>query len=277
MSEREAFWILNILRLLDSWPLGFAVSDNRILYQRKDHLAWVTINRPRSLNAIDPEMSRELRRVFEDFRDTDDAWVAVLTGVGRAFSTGADLKAADAAVADATPFGGITRDFHTWKPIIAAVNGYALGGGLELALCCDMRICSEGAQFALPEVRWGIMANAGGTTRLPRAVPPGIALKAILTGDYITAEEALRHGLVSDVVPEDELRPRAESIAERILANGPVAVRAAKQAALRGIDMGTNESLAFSYYLGRSLWNTKDAWEGIRAFEEKRPPRFEGQ
>ena len=253
------------------------MSDDKILYEKHGRLVRITFNRPHSLNAIDPGMSQQLRRVFEDFRDSTDAWVAILTGAGRAFSTGADLKVVNAAVTQTIPFGGITRGFYTWKPIIAAINGYALGGGLELALCCDIRICSESAQFGLPEVRWGIMANAGGTTRLPRVVPLAIAMKAILTGEYITAEEALRYGLVSDVVPEDELLARAESIAERILANGPVAVRAAKEAVMRGLDMPSDESLAFSYYLGRSLWSTKDAWEGVQAFKEKRPPQFEGQ
>ena len=255
--------------------------DTRILYEKRNRIAYVTLNRPEAMNAIDPDMSVRLLEIFTDFRDSDDAWVAIFTGTGdRAFCTGADLKAMGAKSspkAYGVAFGGITRGFKTWKPIITAVNGYALGGGLELALFSDIRICSENAQFGLPEVRWAIMPNAGDTTRLPRAIPQAIAMKLILTGGRLSAKEALQYGLVSDVVPRDQLIAKAEEIANAILANGPLAVRAVKEAVLRGLDMPVDDALEFSYYLGRFIGTSEDSKEGPKAFAEKRTPNFQAR
>ena len=180
-----------------------------ILYESSGHLAYVTINRPDRRNAIDPATSHELKAAFEDFKADDNAWVAILTGAGdEAFSAGADLVAmsqplsggGDGVAMRRRPFGGITRGYECWKPIIAAINGYCLAGGLEIALSCDIRIAAEHAQFGLPEPKRAIIPGAGGTQRLPRAVPLAFAMELLLTGDRFDAETALRFGLVSRVV-----------------------------------------------------------------------------
>jgi enoyl-CoA hydratase/carnithine racemase len=181
-----------------------------VQYERRNRVACVTINRPEAHNALDPQTNRELRRAWEQFRDDSGAWVAVLTGAGdKAFCAGADLKTLipQRAVAaregrQATPdersggddggFGGITRGFVTWKPIIAAINGHCLAGGLELALACEIRLASTNAQFGLTEVRWALIPGAGGTQRLPRAIPLSMAMEMILTGNPIDAQEAYR-------------------------------------------------------------------------------------
>ncbi|MDE3094879.1 MAG: enoyl-CoA hydratase/isomerase family protein [Chloroflexota bacterium] len=236
------------------------------------------------MNAIDPATSAELLRAFEAFRDDDALWAAVLTGAGdRAFSAGADLVAMAAASARGeapdlrVPFGGITRKFDCWKPIVAAINGHCLAGGLELALCCDIRIAAGHAQFGLPEVTRAIIPGAGGTQRLLRAIPSAAAMQLLLTGGRFDAQWALRVGLVSEVVAADRLLPRALEIADEICRNGPLAVRAAKEAALRGRETTIEEGLRIENEKGREVIATADAREGPRAFAEKRAPRYEGR
>jgi len=185
--------------------------------------------------------------------------------------------AAGRGVGLSVPFAGITRDFECWKPIIAAINGYCLAGGLELALCCDIRIAAEHAQFGLPEVTRAIIPGAGGTQRLPRAVPSAAAMHLLLTGGRFDAQWALRFGLVTEVVPADRLLPRALEIAEEICRNGPLAVRAVKQAALQGPDRSLNDGLDLEAELGRQVLRSEDAREGPRAFAEKRPPVYRGR
>gem|GEM_PF-1234685 len=176
-----------------------------ITYEKKGRIAYVTINRPDALNAIDPETNDELAAAFADFRDDPEVWVAILTGSGeRAFCSGADLKTliphyvrlSEQGRLGIVSLGGITRNFDCWKPLIAAVNGYALAGGLELVLACDLRIASENARFGQPEVRWGLIPGAGGTQRLPRALPLAKALELMLTPTQLTADEALKFGLI---------------------------------------------------------------------------------
>ena len=184
-----------------------------------------------------------MKAAFEDFKADDNSWVAILTGAGeQAFSAGADLVAMSAALSGGgdgvpmnVPFGGITRAYECYKPIIAAINGYCLAGGLEIALSCDIRIAAEHAEFGLPEPTRAIIPGAGGTQRLPRAVPLAFAMELLLTGDRFDSATALRFGLVSRVVPAAELMPTAETIAGKILENGPLAVRAIKEVAMRGL------------------------------------------
>ncbi|MFQ6019716.1 MAG: enoyl-CoA hydratase-related protein [Dehalococcoidia bacterium] len=255
-----------------------------VIYEKKGHLARITINRPDRLNAIDPETSREMHAAFSDFKEDDDLWVAILTGAGdKAFSAGADLKAlAQAFMSGQTvpfdvPFGGITRDFQSNKPIIAAVNGFCLAGGLEIALACDIRIAAEHASFGLPEPKRAIMPAAGGSQRLPRMLPHSFAMEMLLTGERLDARDALRFGLVSRVVPANALMATAEEIAERILECGPLAVRATKQAALRGLDLSLEEGLALEAELAAQVFSSEDAREGPLAFMQKRKPEYKGR
>ncbi len=256
-----------------------------IAFETKGRLAYVTINRPDRRNAIDPDTSRELRDAFEAFKSDDDAWVAILTGSGdQAFSAGADLVAMAQSFAGGgqgmrydVPFGGITRGFECWKPIIAAINGYCLAGGLELALSCDIRVAAEHASFGLPEPKRAIIPAASGTQRLPRVVPLAFAMELLLTGNRFDAQTALRFGLVSRVVPTDELMATAEEIARGILECGPLAVRAIKQAALRGREMSFEDGLKLESQLAGQVFQSEDAREGPTAFAQKRKPDYKGR
>jgi enoyl-CoA hydratase/carnithine racemase len=258
-----------------------------IMYQKEGRLALVTLNRPDKLNAIDPQTSFELQQAFGDFRDDDDVWVAIITGSGeKAFSTGNDLVAmakaqagGDAAAREMlrAPFGGITREFVCWKPIIAAIRGYCLAGGLEVAMSCDIRVAAEDSQFGLPEVTRAIIPGASGTQRLPRLIPRGLALELLLTGGRFDAQWALRAGLVNHVVPADQVMAKAREIAGVICANGPLAVRAAKESALRGLELPFEEGLRQEWDVSRKVMASEDAREGPRAFAEKRKPDYKGR
>jgi len=259
-------------------------------FEVRGQIAIVTIDRPEALNAIDPDTDRALVEAWLRVRDNAEIRVAVLTGAGeRAFSAGADLRsvgefyrsltsAERLARAEIVPgLGGLTRNLGLWKPVIAAVNGYCLAGGFELALACDIRIAAATATFGLPEVTWGLMPGAGGTQRLPRLAPLGAALELILTGERISAAEAYRLGIVSRVVPLAELMPTALALAERICRNGPVAVCAAKEAVYRGLHLPLEEALRLEQLLAEPVRQSEDAQEGPRAFLEKRAPVFKGR
>jgi enoyl-CoA hydratase/carnithine racemase len=254
-----------------------------IIYEKQGPVAVLTLNREKQLNSINAQTSREMLQAWEDFRDDPALRVAILTGVGeKAFSTGMDLVATASGEnqfdgGPQAPFGGFTKRLPLYKPIIAAVNGYCLAGGLELALACDIRICTPEARFGLPEVRWAIMPGAGGTQRLPRAIPQAWANYMVLTGEQIDAETALRLGLVSHVVPLPELMDKAHQIAAIICERGPLAVRTAKEAILRGQDMPLDHGLAYEDVLLGRLMATEDAKEGPRAFAEKRKPEYHGR
>jgi enoyl-CoA hydratase/carnithine racemase len=253
-----------------------------IIYEKQGAVAVLTIHREQALNAINALASRELHAAWQDFRDDPSLRVAILTGAGeKSFSTGMDLVATASGenqfAGPQAPFGGFTKRMPIFKPIIAAINGYCLAGGLELALACDIRICSPDARFGLPEVRWAIMPGAGGTQRLPRAIPQAWANYLVLTGEQIDAETALRLGLVSHVVPKEDLLDRAKQIAGVICERGPLAVAAAKEAILRGQDMPLDHGLAFEDLLLGRLMATEDAKEGPRAFAEKRKPEYRGR
>ena len=259
-------------------------SYEHIVVERRERVYLVRINRPAVLNAIALETSGELRQAWCEFRDDADLWVGILTGTGdRSFSVGADLKARARTgtvghMQRATvPFGGITDDFQTWKPMIAAINGYALGGGLEMALACDLRLASPNAELGIPEPRWGLMAAGGGLVRLARVLPLAVAMELAVTARRMPAEEALRHGLVNAVVPRDELLDTALSWAERICELGPLAVRASKELIMRSLEMPLRDALAMDDHVAFRLAASEDAEEGIRAFNEKRAPRFQGR
>lgn len=260
-----------------------------ILYEKKGKVAYITINRPEAMNAIDFETNNELAEAWSDFRESPDLWVAILTGAGeKAFCAGADLKKFIPNLqgperdkvdkhSHRPGFGGITGNLKIWKPIIAAINGICIAGGTEIALACDIRIAAENAKFGLVETSLGLIPGAGGTQRLPRLIPFGRALEMILSAEMIDAREAYRLGLVSKVVPSGELLDTANKVGERICQMGPLAIRAAKAAMYRGIDLPVDEALALELSYARLILETEDAKEGPKAFAEKRKPEFKGR
>jgi enoyl-CoA hydratase/carnithine racemase len=259
----------------------------RILVEQDGRITTITINRPERRNAIDAQTSYELKQAFEAFKADDEQWVAILTGAGdKAFSAGNDLVAMSELMAGKltldpevtrAPFGGITRGFECWKPIIAAVNGFCLAGGLEIASSCDIRVAAEHATFGVPEVTRAIIPGASGTQRLPRMLPKGIALEVLMTGGHFDAQWALRYGLVNHVVPADQVMPKAREIAETICKNGPLAVRAVKESAIRGLDLTFEEGLKQEVEFSRKVMQSEDAREGPLAFAQKREPEYKGK
>jgi enoyl-CoA hydratase/carnithine racemase len=258
--------------------------------ERDGHVLVVTIDRPEARNAINLAMYRQLIEVWRSFAEGPDLRVAVLTGTGdKAFCAGADLKEVGAWYASLTPaerrrhaetepgFGGITRNLDPTKPVVAAINGACLAGGLELALACDVRIAAENATFGLPEVKWGLMPGAGGTQRLPRAIPESVAMEMLLTGDPIDAQTASRVGLVSRVVPPDALRSEAFDVAGRIARAAPLSTRAVRKAVRAGRDLALDDGLRLEQSIAEPLRQSEDVQEGLRAFREKRDPEFRGR
>jgi enoyl-CoA hydratase len=258
----------------------------KLLTEKRDRIAYLTINRPDAKNAIDPELHELLWAAWEDFRDDDSVDVAILTGAGDAFCAGADLKTyIPPIIQESTPrwvrenvatgLGGLTRGLHRiTKPTIAAVNGWALAGGLELALACDIRIAAPGIMLGLPEATIGMGANYGSVV-LPKRVPTGIALEMLFTGDPLTSEDAARWGLVNRVVPAEEVLPEALALAERIAANAPLSVRRMKETALKGLELPLATALRLD--VGPNPYLSEDRKEGIAARLEKRPPRWSGR
>jgi len=266
-----------------SWPAGGRRSPTALLYERKGRIVYITLNRPEAFNSIDPETWQELGQALVDFRDDSHLRCAIITGAGeRAFCTGADIQQMLPFIKEHSGeeqlwLGTIMRGLEVWKPIIAAINGLALGGGLELALACDLKIASENASFGQPEVKLGLIPGWGGTQRLPRAIPVARATEMILTGEPIGAQEALRLGLVSKVVPLSQLLPAATEWAENLCSLGPLAIRAAKEAMTRGRDMDLDGGLRLEQRLFESLLSTEDYEEGTKAFVERRKPEFKGR
>ncbi len=262
-----------------------------ITYRVADRIAYVTINRPEVLNALHAAANAEMRDAFERFRDDDQAWVAILTGAGnRAFSAGNDLRATaerNASRADdpaagrqsSAPLGGITSDFECDKPLIAAVNGYALGGGFELALACDIIVAADTARFGLPEPRVGLVAAAGGMHLLPLHLPLKLAMGLMLTARQLTAAEAAAAGLVNEVVPLADLTAAADRWAAQMLECSPVSLRITKRCVLAGLGRPVAEAMQDDRASGRlaELFRSQDAKEGPLAFAEKRPPQWQAR
>ncbi len=256
---------------------------NIIYEKRADGVAIITINRPHRLNAMDPDSGREMGEARRDFALDPKMRVLILTGAGeKAFSTGMDLKAAaERARTLGTVDPGVGQPpslapVKDWKPTIAAINGYAVAAGLETALRCDIRIAADHAQFAMMEAKRGLVPETG-CTYLPKVVGFGNAMYMLLTGDLINAQEALRWGLVTKVVPLKDLMPTALSIAQSIAANAPLAVEYIKQSLTMRREAPLEQSQQFAELITRVIWATEDVKEGSRAFAEGRPPVFKGR
>ena len=252
-------------------------------YEKRGRIAIVTVNRPERMNALHPPANLELDAIWNDFERDPELWVGILTGAGdKAFSAGNDLRytaehGRDMVRFGEGGFGGLASRTTCWKPILAAVNGYALGGGFEMALACDIIIAADHARLGLPEPRVGLMAGAGGVHRLPRMIPQKIAMGYILTGRHLTAEEAHRLGVVNEVVPLAQLMPTAMKWANEILECAPLSIRASKQAALMGLGQPLETALRMGYTEAEKMRRSEDMVEGPRAFAEKRKPRWQAR
>ncbi len=255
-----------------------------LIVEHKGAIARVTVNRPKVLNALNMATMEELRSAFTVIKEDKDVRVALLTGSGeKAFIAGADigeLSKHDAISGkEYTHKGQSVLDLieNLGKPVIACINGFALGGGCEIAMACTMRLASDSAKLGQPEVKLGIIPGYGGTQRLPRLVGKGIAMQMVLAGEMITAQEAHRIGLVNEVVPLAELMPRAEAIAQKIIANAPLAVQYAMEAVNKGMEMTLAEGLYLEATLFGVCCATEDKTEGTTAFLEKRAAKFKGK
>ncbi len=248
---------------------------------REGHLLVVTLDRPDVLNALHPPANREIAKVFDEFAADPELWVAILTGAGRGFCAGNDLKyqatGGDMSGQPQTGFAGLTNRVDLVKPVLAAVNGVAMGGGFEIALACDLIIAAEDATFALPEPRVGLAALAGGIHRLPRQIGLKNAMGMLLTGRRVSAAEGQRLGFVNEVVPKGEALAGAKRWVAQILECAPLSVRASKQAAYQGLEGGLREAMSSHFDELRRMLESEDFVEGPRAFTEKRAPRWKGR
>jgi len=268
--------------------------DNHLLVEESDGVLTLTMNRPAARNALSPQMLVKMAHAWYAFRDRKDLRVAILTGMGEEdFCAGGDLKITmplmtgarqpeddwdHELLADGTLFtDAILRGFECYKPIIAAVNGNALGGGTEMMNACDLRVASENAVFGTPEAKVGLLPGGGSITRLPRQIPYAKAMEMLLIGDHFSAAEALDMGLLNDVVPFDALIPRARELAGKLAANGPLAVQKIKEGVMRSSGLPLDEAYQIENEVSVAVMTSKDAREGPRAFKEKRKPEFTGE
>lgn len=251
--------------------------------ETEGNLLTITINRPERMNAVHPPASLELSKVFDNFLEDDNLWVAIITGAGdKAFSAGNDLRyqaeGGDMSISPATGFAGLTSREHIKKPIIAAVNGVAMGGGFEIALACDIILAADTARFALPEPKVGLAALAGGLHRLPRQVPLKQAMGMILTGRHVGAKEGAEIGFVTKVVPADELMAEAKKWAQMILECSPVSITTSKSVISKSLEKsGLIEAMNDKYDEISTLMRSEDAKEGPLAFSQKRKPEWKGK
>jgi len=260
---------------------AFALEN--VLYQKKESVAYITVNRPKVLNALSHQTFVDLRAAFEDARDDTAVRGAILTGAGdKGFIAGADIgELSNVTALEAAQSSNVGQEVlnlieNLGKPVIAAINGFALGGGCETAMACTIRVASETAKFGQPEVKLGLVPGGGGTQRLPRLVGKARALQMILSGETISAQEAYRIGLVNEVVPAAEVMARAEAILKQIFANAPLAVKYSLEAVNRGLETSQSEGQALEAAFFGLCAGTEDKKEGTQAFLERRAPRFQG-
>jgi enoyl-CoA hydratase/carnithine racemase len=264
--------------------LASALKLENVVYDKKGPIAYVTLNRPKVLNALNKATINELRAAFEDARDDSAVRGVILTGAGeKAFAAGADIAEISnnttVEAEEATRRGQALTELieNLGKPVIAAVNGFALGGGCELAMACSIRIAAEGAKFGQPEVKLGVIPGYGGTQRMPRLVGRGRALKLILSGEIIDAAEAYRIGLVDELLPDTHVVERAEAVLKKIIANAPLSVKYALETVNKGLETSVAEGLLIEASLFAVCASTEDKKEGTSAFLEKRAPQFQGR
>ena len=258
---------------------------DEVVWEQPGHVATIRLNRPEALNAMNRALADQLMDALERVRDDDSVRAAVITGTGRAFSAGADLKErargdSDRSGGPEVVLNGLPKSFYTFdpgKPVIAAINGLALGGGLELTLACDIRVASSEAILGTPEITRGFFPGGGAPQRLPRLIPKALAMEMLLTGDPISADTAREWGLVNRVVAPDEVMPTSMAIAERIASHAPLAVRANREMANATADMTLEQALRLSSMSRWIVGQTDDATEGPQAFVEKRAPEFQGR
>lgn len=244
-----------------------------VKYEKKDKIAYITLNRPEKLNAFTHEMLRELLEIWEDFNHDDSVWVAIFSGTGRAFCAGHDFTVKEKGINQ--PPSLHTGGISVTKPVIAAIHGYALGGGCSFALACDVIICSEDAKFGYPQAREGLIST-GGPQRLPRLIP-GVARWYLYSGEYIDAQEAYRLGMILKVVPREQLMEEAIKLARRLCESSPSSIRYTKQSIERGRSLSLNEGLLVARQLTIDFESTDDFKEGVTAFKEKRKPVWKGR
>ena len=254
------------------------MTEREVIYEINEGIAYITLNRPEKLNAINPEMRELLWDAFQDVRNNDDVRCAIVTGAGRAFSTGHDLVAMANARANEGPSTGdlYVEQSKIWKPIISAINGVCLAQGCGIALGSDIRIASCEARFGWPQAKRGI-SSVSGPALLSQVVPRNVAFEFLFTGEFVDAQRALDLMLVNYVVEPDEVMPRAEEMARKITANAPLALAAIKEASIKGSEMGLEERVAFAQVKRDEVLATEDAQEGVRAFAEKRAPVWRGR
>ena len=268
-----------------------------VIYEKKGHIAIVTINRPEARNSLDFETTGQLAKAWLDFRDEPNLWVAILTGAGdRDFCVGADLKKFIPAVTEQidelasgeksllgdeyppnAPLVAVLREGDIWKPIIGAVNGICSSGGLEMLQGTDIRIAAEHATFSIAEPKRGLFPGGGSTVRLPRQIPFVRAMEILLTCEFISAQQAYEIGLINQVVPKEELMPTAMKIAEKICENAPLAIQAVKRSVRKCTDLPMEEALKLELQIAAEVFMTEDAKEGPQAFAEKRKPVWKGR
>ncbi len=256
----------------------------KLNFEVKDRIAYITINRPEAMNAMDPEVYALLSKAWIEVRDNPDIWVAIITGAGdKAFTAGADLKTTIPKESEKADFWLtqkemiLNRGLEVWKPIIAAVNGYCLAGGVTLLFATDIRIAAENAVFEISEVKRGILPGNGGTQRALKQLPYAVAMEMLLLGRRLTAQEALTFGLINKVVPLKDLMTTAEDYARRLCENGPLALRAVKELAVRSQSIPLEDGIRLETAFQEFLRTTEDAKEGPRAFAEKRKPAYKGR
>jgi enoyl-CoA hydratase/carnithine racemase len=248
-----------------------------LIYEKKDRIAYITLNRPDKMNALNSELLDELAKTWVDFRDDDNLWVAVLSGAGKAFCVGADFQSIGEPGIQ-IGFNVLREDpnnYMVWKPIITAINGHIIGRGLSLALSCDIRIASETVQFSMPEAKFGVIP--GGIDVLERYIPPGIARELLLIGDSISAQRAYEIGLVNKVVPPEKLLDEATAMAEKLRENSPLALRGIKEMLNRSKDLDYRTAVALYENVNTRVLKSKDFAEGMKAVTEKRKPKWQGR